>query len=89
MTELEATGLELEKLYRCALGLTALLEDLTPGDAVPERQWFLVHQLLQELTDSADSARAGLVLATLRLPRPMSVVTPEVRLHLESHRWPG
>lgn len=89
MSELEATGRELEKLYRCALGLTALLEDLTPGDAIPEPQWFLVHQLLQELTDSADSARAGLVLATLRLPRLTPVIAPEARPHLESHRWPG
>lgn len=77
MTELEATGRELEKLYRCALGLAGLLEELAPGDAIPERKWFLVRQLLQELTDSVDDARAGLVLAALRMPNSVPAIAPD------------
>lgn len=87
MTELETTGRELERLYRCALGLTALLEELAPGEAIPERKWFLVQQLLQELTDSADDARAGLVLATLRMPKSVPAIATAAGSNLESRSW--
>lgn len=71
MTELENAGRELERLYRSALSVSALLEDLAPGDVIPERKWFLLQHMLQELTDSADDARAGLVQASLRMTDPV------------------
>ena len=62
MTNVEAVSRELERVYRAALGLTAVLEDVEPGLAFPEARWYLAQQLLRQLIDASDEARAKLVL---------------------------
>ena len=62
MTNVEAVSRELERVYRAALGLTAVLEDVEPGMAIPETRWCLAQQLLRQLIDASDEARAKLVL---------------------------
>lgn len=62
MTNVEAVSRELESVYRAALCLTAVLEDVEPGLAIPEARWYLAQQLLRQLLDASDEARAKLVL---------------------------